>query len=1197
MIVFRNLSLCSLLFLVSLLISSWQRAVVSTNPSERPLIINTFSLKIENFKDYTFDESSQQCDQVTIDISKDFIDSNFRIDGGGVLHSPNYKRFSLDSSLAANSRDLFVNSDFNSDDVNVSRTKCKWNLIAPDSYEFIINVVDFEAKQDSKCPDDRLSLKTNSANNNSLLWLNLYDSKNNTSFKYEQPKIDSCAFSIQSFIKINSNTNNLVVEYDSLNSNMNFLLTFKPVLRQTETTSTKSYKTFECNKVTEMKCEIYNLTNSMYTQKTCINKDLICNCISLMPKLDQTNVAALLDTEKLNYLDNCDYLIEKYENYLSALKADSLCSYYLNLNTKCRYDKTNSISLSENSDDYTNILNNKVSPFDISFVPTDSKQKSISHNGQLFQMEQAKLSEQENEELCSNVFRTNEFGWIGTPNFYKKTTDYDQNLNCTYRIWTQLYQSIQLRFSYFNLNSNLDDSTKVRKRSLTRTVDFDYVIIYDGPSENDPILAHFTSNQNDFNKFFNGRTFNSKSNQLFIVFHSSLRSLKQNSFPQLNSKPQLMGFNFTYQIKGYCIEDQLPCNSLYELNCYSPNQTCNDVWDCHNGADERGCGPCKSDQYRCHNHIFCYRLEDRCDGDNQCIDKSDEYNCDKWFCNSNNGTFLCKNGRCVYEQWVCDGTNDCEDGSDEQNCPSTFTSRRVITTAVLGGTLCSLLLVMALGCACKLYTLHTIGYRNNIRLSQTVQSAAAAAAAAAQPLLINNNHLPTIATTSSMATAAASSTDTSETAAPLASANSITTSTTLNSIFANVSTILRRPFSNSDATVNASNLNSSANTNPILSTSSAAAAANDTISNPISNELPLPHHLIAPPTYNQTMGLVDEYERRQLAFIEHVRTILSQQQSGSNGSGGNSSSSTSASNPNGVINLANANNQLSIIPTVTSSSTTVHRVTSGRRHGGSGSGRHRSHHHHHHHQHRSSSNNNPSNGDSAAAASGSGSNQSESTNSGNGSRSHRSHRHHHRHHYSSSQSSSQTSHRHHNQNQTNTLQTNFDANRRGLLQMQTEIANSAAVQDSSSTRPRTSLLNTTSNVASSTSSAMGPGQTENSTNQAATMDSILNKPSSTSMNLRVRLAKLIKDIVVHHGDNIQYVQLADQANNVTNSNNSNTQPISNNLESNTDLPTTSTSNSLNTRNQSSRSLPSSTSSSTLNRNNSSNTDDEPLIKP
>lgn len=42
---------------------------------------------------------------------------------------------------------------------------------------------------------------------------------------------------------------------------------------------------------------------------------------------------------------------------------------------------------------------------------------------------------------------------------------------------------------------------------------------------------------------------------------------------------------------------------------------------------------------------------------------------------------------------------------------------------------------------------------------------------------------------------------------------------------------------------------------------------------------------------------------------------------------------------------------------------------------------------------------------------------------------------------------------------------------------------------------------------------------------------------TTSVNLRDKIAKLIKDIVVHHGDNIQYVQLADQLNSSQRTNN------------------------------------------------------------
>ena len=326
-------------------------------------------------------------------------------------------------------------------------------------------------------------------------------------------------------------------------------------------------------------------------------------------------------------------------------------------------------------------------------------------------------------ETCSNVFRRDDFGWIASPNFYTHSKKYDYDLNCSYQIQVQPYQTVQIRFKHFYLNSNLIDLTtsiletresaslskrdtsslrlekasnkesllsksltvlsKFGEASSSTLFDYDYLSIYDGPTTNSPLLARFTQSHNSFGMNFNARVINSNTNRVLIVFHT--QSLKYQQIIKTNKQirqkeeayNQMMGFNLTYQIKGFCIEDQLSCNSLQELNCFSKNQTCNDIWDCQNGADEKGCGKCQSDQFKCRNNIFCYRMEDRCDGDHQCIDKSDELNCDRWLCNSDNGTFLCNNGRCIYEQWVCDGTNDCDDGSDEVECPTTFTSRRV----------------------------------------------------------------------------------------------------------------------------------------------------------------------------------------------------------------------------------------------------------------------------------------------------------------------------------------------------------------------------------------------------------------------------------------------------------------------------------------------------------------------------------------
>lgn len=50
-----------------------------------------------------------------------------------------------------------------------------------------------------------------------------------------------------------------------------------------------------------------------------------------------------------------------------------------------------------------------------------------------------------------------------------------------------------------------------------------------------------------------------------------------------------------------------------------------------------------------------YTWFERCNGNAYCINRIDEKNCTNWWCNSNNGTFLCKNLNCIYETWVCDG--------------------------------------------------------------------------------------------------------------------------------------------------------------------------------------------------------------------------------------------------------------------------------------------------------------------------------------------------------------------------------------------------------------------------------------------------------------------------------------------------------------------------------------------------------------
>ncbi|KAG7462158.1 hypothetical protein MATL_G00199430 [Megalops atlanticus] len=104
-------------------------------------------------------------------------------------------------------------------------------------------------------------------------------------------------------------------------------------------------------------------------------------------------------------------------------------------------------------------------------------------------------------------------------------------------------------------------------------------------------------------------------------------------------------------------------------------------------------------------HPVCFRPKDRCNYQLYCADGSDEKDCT--VCQP--GTFHCDSDRCVFESWRCDGQVDCKDGTDELNCTVTL-PRKVITAATLGSLVCGLLLVIAMGCTCKLYSLRTREY-------------------------------------------------------------------------------------------------------------------------------------------------------------------------------------------------------------------------------------------------------------------------------------------------------------------------------------------------------------------------------------------------------------------------------------------------------------------------------------------------------
>lgn len=101
--------------------------------------------------------------------------------------------------------------------------------------------------------------------------------------------------------------------------------------------------------------------------------------------------------------------------------------------------------------------------------------------------------------------------------------------------------------------------------------------------------------------------------------------------------------------------------AMGQKECIPITWRCDGQNDCNDKSDEDNCPTCRLDQYRCQNSQ-CIEQAQYCDGIDNCDDRSDELKCCKL-----PTEFRCpRTDVCIATNLLCDGMDNCADGADER---------------------------------------------------------------------------------------------------------------------------------------------------------------------------------------------------------------------------------------------------------------------------------------------------------------------------------------------------------------------------------------------------------------------------------------------------------------------------------------------------------------------------------------------------